>query len=416
MAVVVGMDLGYEDAQICYFDSAMTEPESISVLTGAEKFKIPTVLCKQKNRDYFAYGEEARRMALRGEGILIVDLLKLALENDSIYVGEESYETVQLLVIFVRKLWNTLMRTIGEQEIAHCVITVEETSQNVLTLLKSVSQFLPLEPEQISFQDYEESFYYYSFLQKREKIENQSMLLMEYKNQNIEIMELEIRGEKARIHKKKQDFMLILDEMNEISDKNAMDCQFLRILQEELLGKNVSYVFLLGDLFMKEWMKDSLIYLCSGRRVFKGNNLFVKGSAVAAMEKYRPEEKPYVYQGKNCLKYDYGFFLDEKKEKFYTLAEAGNVWFESIGEAELVLENQRELEIVAKDAENRICASGVVALGEYAQRRDFITAVLLRIHFESVKKAVIQITDLGFGEVTQSSGKVWTKVVEVWEE
>lgn len=416
MGLVVGIDLGYQDSQICYYENGMKEPESISVLTGAEKFKIPTVLCKDKNRDYFTYGEEARRMALRGEGILVVDLLKQALENESIYVGAEAYQTTQLLVIFLRKLWNNLVRVTGERTVEQLVITVEETDKRLLELLKSITQFLPLEPEKISVIDYEESFFYYAMLQEPRKNDAQSMMLLRCINQELEIVELKLYGEKARTYKKTRDFMLLLDENGEIADEKAMDCQFLRILQEELQDKKVTFVYLIGELFGKEWMKDSLVYLCRGRRVFKGSNLFVKGSAAAAEYRLNNKETEYAYQGKHGLKWEYGIFLDEGKKDFLALAKEGENWFDVQAETELVLENQGELEIVLRDENMEICASYVISLGEYARREEFITAVNLKLRFEGRKKAVIQVTDLGFGETTVSSGKVWTKVVEEWEE
>lgn len=416
MGLVVGIDLGYEDSQICYYDSSMKEPETISVLTGAEKFKIPTVLCKQNSRDYFTYGDEAKRMALRGEGILVVDLLKQALENESIYVGEESYQTVQLLVIFLRKMWNNLVRVVGECQVERCVITVEETDKNVIRLLETVTQFLPLEPEQILIQSHEESFFYYALLQEERLYDNQTMMLFEYKKESMEIIELKIQGGKARTEKKTKDFAEFLGESGEIGDKTAMDRQFLQILQEELQEKNVTFAYLIGDLFAKEWMKDSLTYLCSGRRVFKGSNLFVKGSAVAAMAQLQQWQRTCEYLGKHCLEWEYGIFLDDEKEEFLTLIESGQSWFGAMAEAELVLENKGTLEIVARNARREVCATYPVSLGDYAQRREFITAINVQIHFEDLKKAVIQVTDLGFGEVTDSSGKVWTKVVEEWEE
>lgn len=416
MGLVVGIDLGHMDSQICYYESSMKEPETISVLTGAEKFKIPTVLCKQNGRDYFAYGEEAKRMALRGEGVLIVDLLENALEKESIRIGEEAYQTFQLLVIFLRKLWNSLVRIIGDRAVDRCVITVEETDKKRIELLEAVIQFLPLDSEQIFIQNHAESFYYYSLLQNKKLSDNQEMVLFEYKKDVLEIIELKIVGKKGRTVKKTRDFCPIINEFGEIMEKEALDRQFFLILQEEFQGKNIAFVYLIGDLFAREWMTDSLGFLCSGRRVFQGSNLYVKGSAVAAMADLEQWHKPYLYLGEHCLVWEYGIFMDEEKEEFLTLVKSGQSWFQAEANVELVLEDTYILEIVARSEDGNLCAAYPIQLGDLGARKHFVTAVDLKIRFEGPKKAVIQVTDLGFGETTASSGKVWTKVVEEWEE
>lgn len=416
MGLAVGIELGAKESQICYYDASMKEPESISFLTGAEKFKIPTVLCKEEGRDHFGYGEEAKKMALSGRGILVADLLEQALEAESISIGEETYETVQLLGIFLRKMWNNLVRTIGEKKVESCVITVENPDKEITGILKKAARSLPLEPEQIRILSYEESFYHYGILKNPDPAEEQFMVLFEYKPEGMEILELRLQGKTGRTYKKIRDFKVIYGESGEILEKETLDRCFLQILQEEIQEKRVTFAFLIGGLFMEEWMKDSLQYLCSGRRVFKGSNLYVKGSGAAAMERLRHNKPVFRYLGKDCIEWEYGIFLDEKKEQFYPLTEAGTIWFEAEGKAELVLVNQGTLEIAARNERKEVCRIYEIPLGEYAGKKEFITAVEVQIHFESLKKAVIQIADFGFGEVTESSGKVWTKVVEEWEE
>lgn len=416
MGLVVGIDLGNRDSQICYFQSSMKEPETISVLTGAEKFKIPTVLCKQNGRDFFTYGEEAKGMALQGDGILVVDLLKKALESDSIQLEGETYQTKQLFVIFLRKIWNGLVRHIGDAVIDRCMITVEEINKELLELLETVTQFLPLDPDRISIQNHEESFFYYSLLQDRKSKRNQSSVIFEHKKDHLELIELEISGEKARTRKKRIDFFVEYDGFGGIAKKEELDREFFRILQVELQKNAASFIYLIGDLFEKEWMNESLIFLCNGRRVFQGSNLYVKGSALSAMSELEHWEIPCTYLGEDCLSWEYGIYLDEQQSQFLTLAEYGQPWYQVEEQVECILEGTDRLEIVARDEMGQVCGSAAIYLDGISANPHFVTAVRLEFRFAAPLKAVLLVTDLGFGETTDSSRKIWTKVVEEWEE
>lgn len=58
------------------------------------------------------------------------------------------------------------------------------------------------------------------------------------------------------------------------------DEAFARLLTNCFANRSVSSVYLVGDGFDGEWMKQSLAVLCRGRRAFLGQNLFPKGHAI----------------------------------------------------------------------------------------------------------------------------------------
>ncbi len=414
MGLVVGIDLGHEYAQISYFESSMKEPETVSVLTGVEKYKIPTVLCKQHGRDYFSWGEEAKMMALKGQGILVADLLREAMEKESISIGNDVYETKQLLVIFLRKLWNSLTRVIGDKKVERCVITVEKTGREILEILDSVIPFLPVEPECVTVQSQEESFYSYALLQKH-MYDGLKMVLLEEKQEGLQMVELEFSNGKAVTTKKILDFSSAYDSYGNVLNPEKLDRTFAGLMQQEMQYKKVAFIYLIGDLFEKEWMKESVVYLCGISRVFQGSNLYVKGSAVAAMAKLENWVPEYRYEGTECLTVDLGIMGDVLDGDFVPLVKRGQFWFQAEKSMELVLEDVDVLEIGARTSNGDICSIKKFSLDGISDGNHYITAVKVHIFFESMDHASITVEDLGFGETTISSGKIWAEDISSWE-
>ena len=74
-------------------------------------------------------------------------------------------------------------------------------------------------------------------------------------------------------------------EEKEYAFPEAVDEALLEIAQDACGKGLIGSIFLIGDGFQGDWMKESLRFLCRGRRVFQGNNLFSKGACCGMQEK-----------------------------------------------------------------------------------------------------------------------------------
>ena len=98
------------------------------------------------------------------------------------------------------------------------------------------------------------------------------------------------------------------------------------------MNRIVSSVYLVGDGFDGDWMKNSVKIMCSGRRAFIGKNLFCKGACYAAAIRDRQNLWPYIYMGENEMKFNLSLKVKEKGNvAFYNLISAGKNWFEAKG-------------------------------------------------------------------------------------
>lgn len=409
--VVVGIDFGIESAQISYYNRNMSEPETISTITGKEQYAVPVVLCKQKGKNRWFYGEEARKMALKGEGLLITDLLEKAVTGQSVDVENEVYSALQLLVIFVRKMWNGCIQNLGDAEVLSCMICVENLSGEMVDLLYELVEFLPIESEKVFFQSHGESFYYYELFQnERDKQEARPAICVEEQNGVFHFYHLKYKNSTARLTLSKQE----ITSYGRYASTNEAekDRMFLNLIKQELEKKEAALVYLIGSFFEGDWMKESLRYICQGRRVFLGDNLFSKGSAFAAYFKENGLEEPWTYLGENQIRLELALDLGDNVCK---LTSIGEEWYEADVSLELVLEGTDELAFLVRDEMQNVRDRKVLRLEGLPRQESFVTSVQVELYFESPTLCQVEVTDIGFGDITPATNSRWEMAL-TWEE
>ena len=192
-----------------------------------------------------------------------------------------------------------------------------------------------------------------------------------------------------------------------------MDRELLDIARQECQGNLISSVYLIGDGYSEEWMKESLKYLCRGRRVFQGTNLYSKGACYGMLERLSPGEigAGYVFLGDDKLKSNVGMrVLRRGEDSYYALLDAGVNWFDtgSTGEFYLRGENVLELVITPLDGgEPRL--EQMLLEGLEAEN----TRIRMELVMEDERRMKAEVTDLGFGEFRPGSGRVWELEVQL---
>ena len=57
--IIVGLEIGKNQSQICYYDRREKEPISVSVKAGSNQYLFPTRLSKKPGEEVWHYGMEA---------------------------------------------------------------------------------------------------------------------------------------------------------------------------------------------------------------------------------------------------------------------------------------------------------------------------------------------------------------------
>ena len=100
--------------------------------------------------------------------------------------------------------------------------------------------------------------------------------------------------------------------------------------------------------------------------------------------------------------------------KFYTLIDAGQSWYTAKGECEVILDGEYEIEFYIQRPDSREAHVEVLELTDLPYNRENRTT-RLRIEAEPISDVAISITiiDLGFGEISPSSGLTWSHTISI---
>lgn len=421
--IVVGYDVSDDYAQISYCTLDDREPETLAQVTGSEQYNIPALLCKKHGVNQWFYGKEALKAAEAGEGIPVRNLLTLARKDETVDVGGESFDAVALLTLFIRRSMSMLNIVVSPDYLEGVMFTVDDLDQRTVEIFLQVAANLYLKTDKIFFQSHAESFYYYTLYQPRE-LWTHEVLLCDYDNRRMKIYAL-------NSNRKTTPVVMYMDiseypemaraDIESTADmdedmKARLDMLFLDIAKEQCREKVISCIYLIGDGYREEWTLESLKYLCMGRRVFKGNNLYSKGACYGIKEKLGigSEGKEYAFLGSDKLKANVGMrVLRRGLDSYFAAMDAGVNWFEAKKEYDVILEEGNEISIFLTPLNGKEAREIHMELQGIEDRPRRTTRLRITMGMTSESQLSIHVKDMGFGELFPASGSEWTKTFDI---
>lgn len=419
--VVVGFDLGNDYSQISYCRQNQSMPDTISLVMGEEQYNIPTLLCKKNGVEENAawlIGKEALKTAREGQGVLVENLVALARDNTSIKVNEEELTGEYLLEIFVKKALAMLSAYIVSEDIAAVAFTMKDMNTDVLKMLKNISKHAVYRKTEIYFLSHEDCFFQY-MIHQPEEMWVHDVLLYDYRSDGI-------KSYRLSMNRKTDPVACFIDtthhpqmKIPDLSDKSEtaksvfyrqLDATLLEIVRKNCEQRIITSVFLLGDSFSKDWCRESLKYMCRGRRVFQGNNLFSKGACYGARERIYPSTlfTSYVYLSGDKLRANIGMTCNRgQNEVYYPILDAGTNWYEAQSVFDVILAKNNIITLNIAPVDGRKTRIARISLEGLKVRGNRTNRVELRFYMEDANAVQIQITDKGFGEFFPSTGQVW---------
>ncbi|MCL2718084.1 MAG: DUF5716 family protein [Lachnospiraceae bacterium] len=427
---IIGYDLNDKYAQISFLKAGAAEPETASMVLGAEQFNIPVALRKKPDSNLWLYGKEA----LQEEGAF-THLLSLAIAgtevvaaNEHVAPGQvdkelnikeqfapEQIDPVALLALFIKRSLSILTIQVNKNDIAAFMFTTKSITPRIVEIIEEVALSLDLPPERVYLQSYRESIYQYVVHQPKE-LWNHQVLLFDYSS-HMKVFRME--GNKKTtpivVFIENESFpALRYSQAPSERVKKEWDEQFLAISEDIIKGQMISSIYLVGEGFKDEWMSESLKYLCQGRRVFRGNNLYSKGACYGAMEKFSPSEisETMIFLGEDKLKANVGLrLLRNGLESYYAILDAGANWHECETDFELILDEEPELSLIITSLTGGHISECLIPLDGLPERPPRTTRLNFAIHLESPGTALVTITDLGFGDLFHTTGREWVREI-----
>lgn len=404
--VIVGYDLGNKYAQIsCYVTGSEEEIRTLSSVAGSSVYTIPLALSKRQGVNQWFYGSEAIRYAGEEEGILVENLLKLARDGEPVQIDGAPIDPVALLTLFLKRSLGLLSQVTNTERIGALMITCEELDHRMLEVLTAATEGLHLKTDQICFQSHVESFYYYNLYQP-EELWRHKTILCEYGDASIRTYCMECNRHTTPVvaYMEEREFPFPVPESDE---------KMQEIAKKLCENQMISSVYLIGETFSRDWMKESLRYLCRGRRVFQGNNLFSKGACYGMMERLTPGEngKNHVFLGKDKLKSNIGMkVLRQGEESYQALLDAGINWYEAKNTMEFYLLEGRAVEILITSLTGK---GNRIARIVPEELQEGIIRLRISVEMRDDTHLKVELEDLGFGTFRAATHHIWKEEIEL---
>lgn len=409
----VGLDLTDSFSQVSVGPIDSDAVETISTIPGQTKYLVPTALFKRSEVNQWFAGNEAVKYK-ETEGYYLDKLVSRARDEENIQVGNETFRASALLALYLKRILALVNLITPMNNVVSLMITVDLLDSTLINVLDEAVKSLSLKTREIHFQSHMESFYNYMLYQPRE-LWNRDVLLIDATGEYIKSLRMECNKNTTPIVA----FIDSTEELN-LPTQNTAEADYSQKFDDfsaKLVeGRMISSIYLIGDIFKDEWCKDGVATLCKRGRVFQGNNLFSKGACYGAKNRIQPSilSNGYVFLGNDKLKANVGMNVRRRGEESYlALLDGGVNWFDAKNEVEIILDHGNKLSFVITPltGKNRECVD--ITLGDLPKRPPRTTRLHISIHMQSENRMLVNIKDLGFGEIFPAENIEWNEAISV---
>ena len=407
--MIIGYDLSYDYAQISYCRQNGEVPETFALVNGTRQYNIPVCLFKRREVNQWFLGKEAVAFSKQKEGTLLTGLLQAALEQEEIYIGEEAFESIALLALFIKRSLYLPGKECKLDKVAGIMFTVPILSEKMIGLLQRLIVLLNLPNCKIYFQGREESIYYYMIHQPKE-LWNEDVLLFDSSHEALK----SYRFMKNSNTKPMVAFVEETDHGQLTGEDEEKDGQFLQIVQQS--ASDISNcVFLLGEGFSGDWCQESLRLLCHKRRVFKGNDLYSKGACYSVQERLDDQKsQTMIFLGKDKLKTNVGMEVSRQGEDSYlAILDGGENWYECQKQWDVILREGNMIRLKLTPLNGRNVRYVEMVLDGLPERERNNTRLRMEAVMLNEKILQIQIKDMGFGEFVPASNLCFSQQIDL---
>lgn len=416
-SLLVGVDLCEDYSQISCFNTVSYEPESICYEGNPERYLVPTALFYKVDTAEWFFGEEAIAMKDGAEGVLFRNILETASKEGKVCLNGQEIEPEFLLERFLKRLLGMLKPEYPNNTIRKLVVTVKEKNMILIQHIYKALQNLGISRVRASVENHEQSFVHFAMNQPKE-LKMNDVVLFDYSEEGLMFYQISIdrRTEPKSVVLKKKDFRETLgyDLLQEDVSRENVAYIFENIATNVLHKQIVSTVYVTGKGFEGNWCRETLKTLCEGRRVFVGQNLYVKGAGYAAREAIgEGKEKEYLYLGAEMLGVNITMPLYTGSRMVeYPLVTAGTAWYNAQRVIQFIPDGECEVELkIERVIGHQVSSHFITMDGLHNLNRK--SKIEMTVEFVDVHTCVVTLRDKGFGELFPSSNRVWEKIIQL---
>lgn len=413
--ILVGIDLTEDYVQVCCA-GADGELASVSITNDPARFRIPFVLCAIDESTEWLYGEEADA-TVEGEKIRKIDnLLELARTDRGLEIFGRMYPADILMERYLRRLLSAIKERADAAQIRGIVVSVRHCSRILRRNLMSSFELLGISAEKVRIISHIESFMYYVVSQNCDIWIN-DVGLFDFDTDGFTFYKLSFgrKQKPVNIVAEKTDLTDSLDfKMLDTGDREWLVGAFENSVSLMLHKQIISALYFTGPGFESPWADGSMKKLCNGRRIFKGQNLYVRGAGCAAKLIFDGGSEEYsfiaddVLRSSICIRvYTNGGYEE------LPIANIGDPYNDIFANIEVIMDKTNELDFVVHNVLKKDFICAIMTLDTLNLRNDRSTRLDIRIRFPERDVCVITVRDMGFGEIYKTDHKIWEQVLKI---
>ncbi len=409
----IGIDIAADYSQICYIAQNMSEPKSISTIPEETKYLIPTLMYKMKNVDEWYIGDMAKLKSYEDddETYTVRNLLDRIYTKESLKVDNVTYTPAKLFTIFMEKLLMEIKRLENVEKASYITVTVEKSDKVIIDVIYEALESLGYEKKCISVHSHTDSFVYYVLNQKKDLWIN-DVAVFDFNSEHFSYRKMSISRNKqpavVNIYEADYSNEIDMSYLQSERDKRNADEKFMDIIKNEFYKLVVSTVYLTGVGFYEDFSENSLVELCSKRRVFKGYNLFVKGACYDSYMKYIGNRMTdFVIMCEGRTRANIGLMINHGgTNAAVALSNAGTSWYEAGARAECILDDIKSVQLVLTAPDGSNAKNINIDLSEFPDRPNKTTRIGISMSYRDDKTFDVVVEDLGFGDFFKATNMI----------
>lgn len=410
--LVLGIDISNDITQITVMRPYSAEPEGVCFDVQTRKEYIPTAMYEGVDGmwEIGEAGTERKRV--------ISDFFHRAVRGGNVTFAEEEYSGEILLEQFFSALFQKIRSRFPEHDIGFLALTCEEanTDERVKHRISDILEKQDCFCGRHMVLSHLEAFLHFAIRQEEELWKDGSAAF-DYATDGLLFyhMECRIAGGRRLVLAEYRDYSDVISAGFTKQDETEKVALTFEHLAGNALRKQAAALYVTGREFEGEWVSDVLRLLSSGRRVFRGENLFTQGACYTAMEAFRRENNAdfQILMPDQITSDIYLQAENADRDGEILLVRAGEHYKTAVACTEVILDTVDRLTFRVAPAGLGTSFTIRIVPKELALRPDRTSRYSIRLFFVKRDCIAIQIKDVGFGAFYPSTHRIYEELVDL---
>ena len=415
--LVLGIDLCDDITQVTVMRPHAAEPDAVCFDARTRKEFLPTLLCQ--NRDgTWSIGE----VASPADAVLPT-FFHAVVKGEQVTQGEAVYSGRELLERYVSLLMKKIRDRFENAEIGFVAITCEEVNGTgaARELLRELFEKQEGFADRCIVLSHSEAFLHF-VIRQEEGLWKSGSAVFDYTTEGLLFYHMECRlanGRRLLVADYKDYSDVIPPDFVTQGDGGQGALTFERLAGEAMQQKPAS-LFVTGRGFEGDWVSDVLRFLSTGRRVFRGQNLYTQGACYAGAELFRGEQNvDFSVLTPEQVTVDVFLMAENaEREEGVLLVTAGEFYKEIYARTEVILDATDKLTFKILPAGETTPKMIRISPDIPEVRGDKTSRYEIRVFFAKRDLMIIQLKETGFGAFYPSSYRIYEETVDFshWEQ